>query len=252
MRTSHLMVSTVLASLALASTAVSAPFISELMFNPPSTDNGQEFIEIGSTTGGVEALTGLTLLEIEGDNTGAGVINSVINLGSFSTGANGILLIRDSATTLLPAPTGGPTVIINDFTPDLQNGTTTFMLVTGFTGSVGNDIDTNNDGSIDSTPWTTIVDAVGILESGDTLGSTGFLYTGNILTESFAVQAVFYHPTDGWIGGGIVVGTVSPGPYPIRADQVSNAAYASYVLTPGEQNFGPPPTSVEGSWSLYE
>ena len=44
----------------------------------------------------------------------------------------------------------------------LENEAQTFLLVEGFSGSVGQDLDTNDDGTLDTTPWTTLVDSVAI------------------------------------------------------------------------------------------
>ena len=52
---------------ATTSAAHSALVLNEIFVNPPGTDNGQEFFEIRSTTGGIESMAGLTLLGIEGD-----------------------------------------------------------------------------------------------------------------------------------------------------------------------------------------
>jgi hypothetical protein len=38
-------------------------------------------------------------------------------------------------------------------TNDLENGTITLLLVRNFRGAVGVDLDTNNDGALDATPW---------------------------------------------------------------------------------------------------
>jgi uncharacterized protein len=71
-------------------------------------------------------------LQIEGDGTGAGIIDSVHPVGT--TNAGGYWT------------TG---FLTNVF----ENGTVTLLLVKGFTGAVGNDLDTNNDGIFDTIPW---------------------------------------------------------------------------------------------------
>ena len=48
----------------------------------------------------------------------------------------------------------------------LENGTITLLLVKGFTGAFGADLDTDDDGVLDSTPWTAIVDAVAVNDGG--------------------------------------------------------------------------------------
>lgn len=99
------------------------------IFGPPSTD-----------------LSHLTILEIEGDSgAAAGTIDEVIAVGT--TDANGYYLASLAANAL-------------------ENGTLTLLLVEGFSGALGNDLDTDNDGVLDVTPWTRIVDAVAVNDGG--------------------------------------------------------------------------------------
>ena len=61
----------------------------------------------------------------------------------------------------------------------------TLLLVEGFSGYAGQDLDTNDDGIFDSTPWTRIVDDVAVTDGGvaDRLYSSTVLvagYDGNI------------------------------------------------------------------------
>src|SRR5262245_4681493 len=128
------------------STTRAAIIINEVLVNPAGTDNGFEFVELKSTTGGVEAMTGLTLLVIEGEGTATGVIDQAISLNAFSTGTTGLFLQRDAATVLVPAPAAGTTVTVADFAPDLENGSQTFVLVSGFSGAVSTDYDVDNNG----------------------------------------------------------------------------------------------------------
>ncbi len=86
-----------------------------------------------------------TVLEIEGDGSGAGYIDEVISIGT--TDANGFSLI-----SLSPGA--------------LENGSITLLLVENFTGELGVDLDTDNDGAFDATPWGTIVDSVAVNDGG--------------------------------------------------------------------------------------
>jgi len=83
------------------------------------------------------------VLEIEGDfyNAVTGTVDEVISLGT--TDANGLYLAS------LPSMA-------------LENGSITLLLVKNFTGSLGNDLDTDEDGVFDVTPWDMIVDAVAV------------------------------------------------------------------------------------------
>ena len=124
-----------------ANAATTLPVINEFSASTAGTD--VEYVEIHglpSTDYGA-----YSVLEIEGDSTGAGVVDEVISLGV--TDANGLYLVS------LPANA-------------LENGTITLLLVQGFTGALNNDLDTDNDGVLDVTPWTAVIDAVAVNDGG--------------------------------------------------------------------------------------
>jgi uncharacterized protein len=118
------------------------PVINEFVFNHIGTDTN-EYVEIFGEAN--TDYSSLTILQLEGDGTGAGVIDTVISVGT--TDAGGFWT------------TG---FLSNEF----ENGTVTLLLVEGFTGSDGADLDTNNDGVLDSTPWTQILDDVAVSDGG--------------------------------------------------------------------------------------
>jgi len=154
------------ALLAVASTASAQIQINEIVINPPGADNGREYVELRAT-GPVSIPSGLHLLQIDGDGTSAGVIDFAWDLSTATFGSNGLLLRRDSAAVLNPAPEAGTNVIVQDFAPDLENGSATWLLVGGFSGAVGLDLDADNDGAIDNistVPWTSIFDGIGYFE----------------------------------------------------------------------------------------
>lgn len=121
------------------------PRINEFSASTAGTD--VEYIEIyGEPHTDYSAYT---VLEIEGDFNGTvtGTVDEVIPLGI--TDANGLYLVN------LPANA-------------LENGTITLLLVKDFTGALGNDLDTNEDGVFDVTPWSAVVDAVAVHDGGAT------------------------------------------------------------------------------------
>ncbi len=236
-----------------AADAHAAIRLNEVFVNAPGTDDGSEFVEFRSTTGGAEPLTNMSLLYIDGDASAGSIINAV-NLSAQSTGTSGILLVRDSATVLSPAPAAGTNVFVQDFNPDLQNGTYTLVLVTNFTGAVNDDLDPENDGVLNTTPWSGVVDVVGFVEN-DT--GTNITYAVALGGYEFPAQAGFnadvlvYDENNALWFGADVLGT-NPGPYAVDTARVfpSIPAYQSYTLTPGARNF-PPPASVR-EWTSYE
>ena len=112
-------------------------------FSASTTGTDVEFVELFGTPS--SDYSGYTILEIEGDGSGAGVVDEVIALGT--TAANGLYVAN------LPANA-------------LENGSLTLLLVRNFTGALNDDLDTDNDGALDSTPWDAIVDAVAVNDGG--------------------------------------------------------------------------------------
>jgi endonuclease I/uncharacterized protein YdeI (BOF family) len=131
--------------------------INEFVFNHTGSDT-DEFVEIYSNPN--TDLSEYTLLEIEGDGSGAGTIDEVITLGT--TDANGYY------TTAFAA---------NQF----ENGTVSLLLVKNFTGALSDDLDTDNDGVLDATPWDEIIDDVAVNDGG----SGDLTYASVTLTQSF-------------------------------------------------------------------
>jgi hypothetical protein len=118
------------------------PVINEYVANHTGTDT-HEFVEIfGEPDTDYSAFT---LLEIEGDGSGAGVVDGVFPVGA--TDGSGYWT----------------TGFLNNM---IENGSITLMLVENFTGNAGDDLDTDNDGVLDSTPYTRVVDDVAVDEGG--------------------------------------------------------------------------------------
>lgn len=187
----------------------------EFLLNPPGADNGFEAIEINGPAN--QSLAGVSMVILEGDAGGAGVVDVVIDLSAFTIGANGLLLLRDAATQLQPPPAAGTTVVVQDFFPDLENGSATYLLVQGTPPAQFFDIDTNNDGVVDAWPSGIVIfDAVGWADA-----SNDFTYAAAFGGQAYLVSAApnavfrFYacnaeNATD-WAGG--VIDGANPGPY---------------------------------------
>jgi hypothetical protein len=133
------------------------PVVNEFVFNHTGTDNF-EYVEVAGDP--ATDYSAFTVLEIEGDSSGAGVVDGVFPVGT--TNADGLWF------------TGFLTNV-------LENGTVTLLLIEGFTGSAGDDLDTDNDGTLDSAPWDRIVDSVAVTDGG----SSDHAYANVTLTPGF-------------------------------------------------------------------
>jgi hypothetical protein len=127
-----------------------------------TADSNREFVEILSTTG-LDDLTDTWLLEVEGDGSGAGVIDLARNLTGLSF-VNRLLTLGEGYATANPWGLTSVDTGLADLNRQpstfMENGGITFLLVQGFTGAVGLDLDTDNDGLLDVTPWTTVLDSI--------------------------------------------------------------------------------------------
>jgi predicted extracellular nuclease len=101
-----------------------------------------EYIEVFGNPG--TDYSAFTILEIEGDSA-KGNIDRTFPVGTTDAG-------------------GFWTTSVGNLS--IENGSITLLLVEGFTGSTGDDIDADDDGSIDFAPWTRIVDDVAVFDGG--------------------------------------------------------------------------------------
>jgi uncharacterized protein len=133
------------------------PIINEFVFNHAGVDT-REYIEISGAPN--TDYSNFSILRIEGDKfSSQGYVSASFRLGT--TNSEGFWTIH----------------LLSDF---LDNGTTTFLLVENYTGAGGitiTDLDTNNDGVIDFTPFTRIVDGISVSDGG----SGDFTYARTVL-----------------------------------------------------------------------
>ena len=149
--------------------------INEFVFDHTGTDF-DAFIEVFGSSN--TDYSDFWVLEIDGDLSNAGDVDAAIQLGT--TDANGYFL-------------------------DAENGTVSLLLVQNFTGSVGDDLDTDNDGTLDSMPWTAVLDSVAVIDAD----STDVTYGAVMLTSALS-------------GGTSTVGGASRIPNAIDTDTVAD------------------------------
>ncbi len=139
--------------------------INEVRTDQTSTDN-DEYFELFGEPGA--SLDGLTYIVIGDGTGGSGVIENVTDLSGFSLDANGFFTVAEGTFGLGTA----------DLTTTLafeNNDNVTHLLVRDFTGAVGDDLDTNDDGTPETAPWSEVLDSVAIIDEvggGDLVYST--------------------------------------------------------------------------------
>ncbi len=150
-----------LAAICLSATA-HAVLINEIQPNPTGADPTSVQLELLGTA--FSSFDGY-LLSVETDSAGGTIDRASTISGVFDP--NGLLTVN---------------------IPDLENPSFTLILVDTFTGTVGMDIDVDNDGIIDDfSSFGTVFDAIGVPDStadaafgyGAQLGGLDFSYTGD-------------------------------------------------------------------------
>ncbi|MDG1492150.1 MAG: hypothetical protein P8R43_09680 [Planctomycetota bacterium] len=132
------------------------PRINEIRIDQPSSDN-DEYFELLTEPGA--DLSSLSYIVIGDGSGGSGVVESITDLAGLSTGPSGIFLAAESTFSLGATP---------DLTTSLgfeNSDNVTHLLVSDFTGVLQEDLDTDDDGILDITPWTEVIDAVSLVES---------------------------------------------------------------------------------------
>lgn len=169
--------------------------LNELMVDPTDADNNREYVEL-ITTNPTTYLGGVWLLEIEGASptgttTIAGTVDRAYDLASLTTGTGGLITLGNDYDVSNPwGITAGATTLADLGTQTFENGATTYLLVTNYTGTAGLDLDTNDDGTLDTTPWGTILD--GVSWTGGESGGAFSYFTGAslFLSSGLAPDAV--------------------------------------------------------------
>lgn len=132
-----------------------------------------DYVEIRGASN--ESLGDLTYLVIY-KGADEGRIHTAVSLSGESIGSsdNYFVVASEQFGTYYSAPEPADKVVTG---LDFPHNSSTHMLVSGFTGSVNQDLDTNDDGTLEVTPWSAIVDSVALQNDLE----TAMLYSTTIL-----------------------------------------------------------------------
>ncbi len=133
-----------------------APLVINEFVNNHTGADTHEFIEVFGPSG--TDLSRYWVIGIEGDNTGAGVLDNVFQLTS--TDAAGFWT----------------TSFLGDV---LENGTLTYLLVMDLVATQGEDLDMDDDGVIDYTAFSMVLDGVAVWDGG----TSDITYTDVVLDK---------------------------------------------------------------------
>ncbi len=176
----------------LAHAAAPAVAISEIRIDQPGAD-ADEYVELRGDAGA--SLDGVTLLVVGDGAGGSGTIEAILPFGGVSTDASGVALLGHDSLTL------GSTAYPARFNFE-NSDNLTFLLVFGFSGDAAQDLDTDDDGVLDATPWTTLLDSVSLVETTDPVNPGDELYYGAVVVgPEETVDGVFFVPGQAWLCG---------------------------------------------------
>lgn len=165
------------AMLAAIATADAPLRLNEIRLEQPGADN-DEYIEIAGAPG--ESLAGVAVVVIGDDDSALpgqqnGYVEEVIRLDGFSVAASGFFLIGEP-TLSLAIPNLAIALNLEG------NDNVTVFVVRGYTGAVGQDLDANDDGVLDSTPWTSVISSLAIVQTNPANGAkSDFFYSTTIV-----------------------------------------------------------------------
>jgi uncharacterized protein len=178
-----------------------APQLSEIRIDQPGTDL-DEYLELSGQAG--TSLDGLSLLVIGDGTGGSGVVENVVSLAGQSIGTSGLFVVAESTFTL-----GTADLVVGASGLNFENSdNVTHLLVRDFTGTNGQDLDTNDDGVLDVTPWTEVVDRVALILQDNPPSSTEWHYgPPTVGPDGAFVPGHVFRCDDGWrIGPFDVIG----------------------------------------------
>ncbi len=187
------------------------PFrLTEIRVDQQGTDS-DEYFEISGTPGA--SLAGCWFIAIgDGASDPAGVVEMAINLGTWALGANGCLVAHEATfgtvafngRTLQVHPDAANVTVGTGDSLNFENSdSVTYLLVSGFAGTVGADLDTDNDGVLDLTPWTTVIDSVAFVRAGSRDPVYSEARLGPVdLTATGGMPPHGWRDAKGWHAGG--------------------------------------------------
>ena len=133
-------------------------YINELRI---SASPDAEFFELQGAAN--TSLDGLTYLVLSGEFN-PGQIDEAISLDGHTIPADGFFLAADTAAQSAYGVTADLTTSLSFF-----GNPVTHLLVSNFTGAKNDDLDTNDDGTLDTIPWDTIIDSVSLIDGDATI-----------------------------------------------------------------------------------
>ena len=177
--------------------------ISEIRIDQPGLDL-DEYIEVKGAPG--TSLDGVTVLVVGDGAGGCGSLEVAVPLGGTSIGGNGVSLVNTE--TFMLATSGS----VRRFSFE-NSDNLTFFLVFGFMGESGMDLDTDDDGVLDVTPWTSLIDSVSLIETDVVPEEGDCYYSSTVVGPDIDIDENAFAPAQAWTcddTGAWNIGTYDP------------------------------------------
>jgi hypothetical protein len=140
-----------------------AQTINEVRVDQAGPDDDEYFELVGTPS---SSLDGLTYIVIGDGSALAGAIEAIIDLSGTSIGSDGYFLAVQPEFSI--GDTADADLVVDSAVMNFENDSSTHMIVSGFTGTLFGDVDSNDDGVLDaSPPWTGIIDCLGLFDPTD-------------------------------------------------------------------------------------
>jgi uncharacterized protein len=207
--------------------------INEIRTGQPG-NNFQDYFELAGTPG--ESLEGLYYLVLNDSNTpDRGKLDYGFQLNGNIDFFDGYWLAANQSTFYTQFPFKQAGTINADYEYGMtlsEDHNVTHILISGFTCNgtncgIGTDLDTNDDGVLDYTPWASVLDSVSIIVNPAALPGPPY-YGPSVLANGGPLTHIYRYPN--------ITGPWQIGPY-------GNTA-AGYLDTPGLANVAAPEPST--------
>jgi hypothetical protein len=193
--------------------------INEIRIDEPTANDPNEYFEIkGPPNVPIGSLTYVVIGDGEVAQ-GSGVIESFVLLRREVLPASGLLLVANADTYTLTAPA---TISLDtEFIVFDDDENRTHLLVENFSGAIGNDLDTNDDGVLDSLPWSRVLSSIAVVK--------------NVSSPPVGTEW-WYGPTIGPVPGGFAPAHIIRCPGALNDFTIGTFATAGGNDTPGAEN----------------
>ncbi|MFO0963623.1 MAG: hypothetical protein U0625_12075 [Phycisphaerales bacterium] len=194
---------------AASGTGAPALMLTEIRVDQSGADNDEYFEVCGSAGASLAGWWFIALGDSASDP--AGVVEMAVDLSAHSLGSNGYFVGHEATfgntsfagQTLSIAAGGAHATIGTGDSLNFENAdTVTYLLVRGFTGTVGMDLDAGNDGTLDALPWLELADAVAFVRTASTDPVYASAQVGPIdLTATSGMPPHAWRDETGWHAG---------------------------------------------------